>query len=160
MDLIIAEKWNKGVAIVAQGSSVSQAFALVSTLVYTFRPIVTAIHIPRLLINSTNLYTRLDLVRRIYDKYPTMDIHLLGASPLWCGEIECAARMYPFIRSIDTSMPYVFGRAGMYIDKEYTNLPLPRGDDSSYFTSRWNNHQYSACQYNVETMLKWSKSIL
>jgi hypothetical protein len=154
IDLAIKEKWTKGLGVVAQGSTVHEAYDTAVEMIEAFKAVVTAVHIPRLLIKPGRLSARLFLAKRLHDEYPNISIHLLGASPLWCSEIK---RAPVYIRSMDTSMPYVYGRARYYVDRQYGTPPPTRGNDESFFTSKWNSPQYSACQYNVETMLKWSK---
>jgi hypothetical protein len=143
------------IAIVLQGRELEFALNMVFRFIELNKG-VTTVHIPRSLIQVGREWARLDLAAHIHNKYPYIDIHLLGASNLWPKEILEAARNYPFIRSMDTSMPFVCARNYFTIGQE--RAPH-RDGDSSYFTDTYTRLQYDTARRNVERMLLWVDGI-
>lgn len=133
---------------------------------------ITTIGIPRHLIKTTgDRMIRMRLVEYIqrvnqeqFFNHPPLQIHLLGASPLWVFEAEIAGHFLGGkIRGMDTSMPFVYGLEGVRIDeerpgqisrqKDYFNRQPSKGADN--FTKWHRRAQIRSTEDNIQTMLRW-----
>lgn len=103
---------------VAQGSTKLE----VETCIESFSKLgfVKTIGIPRRLIRRTgNSIIRIELARTIRQRYGNrFQIHFLGMSPHWLGEIAFATQEVPFVRSVDTSAPFVYAMEGKKIHRQ------------------------------------------
>ena len=108
------------------------------------------IYIPRLLVKVDDKFARLELAALFNHHFPNNDIHLLGASNLWCTEFVEAAQI-PYIRSMDTSMPFVYGMHRQVMTDADKLIPH-RGADSDYFFRIWSVAEEDVCMRNVRFM--------
>jgi hypothetical protein len=144
------------IGIVAQGKNLIDALRCAKELLATTSDIKT-VYIPRLLLKNERPYIRLKLAERIKQYAPEVDIHFLGASTLWCGEILEAARS-GLVRSLDTSLPYVYARQRLLL--EFDSTPIKhRGGDDDFFTRIWNDDEVTVAKSNVQQVLNWSRGI-
>lgn len=92
---------------VAQGCDAEEAFYGVQKIIARYGWMVDTIYLPRLLVKpKEGRNERIKLAYFINNTWGnTYDIHLFGASKYWPGEV-CIASQLPYIRSIDTSLPY------------------------------------------------------
>jgi hypothetical protein len=148
--------WQGRIGMVAQGETIYQAFDLVMEVAEDYPEIVT-IYLPRLLVTKTAPHARITLAKKIHKWAPGLDIHFLGASRLWSAELHSAASDIPWVRGMDTSMPYVYARHGARVDQDLDRVAPPhRESDGSYFSGTWDPKQRGLATDNVERMLKWS----
>lgn len=100
---------------------------------YSTIPEVTTLGLPRLLLGEVGQPIRIDTATWIEDNYPDrFQIHFLGASSIWPKEPYYAAKYTPHVRSIDTSLPFNYGLAGVVLGDEARRVDRPK----DYFT-RW-----------------------
>lgn len=142
-----------GVGIVAQGRTHDETLDCLRVIASSpYWSLVKTIHIPRHIIGTTNNErARINLAIQIHAKYPDKDIHLLGASPYSPSELPIATKAVPFVRGMDTSMPfnYALARKALGIDsisrvENYFDLTLKDFPDMSLLHS------------NVSTMIRWA----
>lgn len=132
---------------VAQGKTLEQARDLIHRVMSSrFATFFSTVYIPRLLIKeSGDEQVRIKLAHRIEETYgDRLQIHMFGCSHLFPREIWYVAKYCPFVRSIDTSLPYsatfhsmslmqspsIFGaRQEAFIrPKDYFSLPKEKFD--------------------------------
>ena len=78
-------------------------------------------------------------------------IHLLGCRELW--GLNDLAQEFPWIRSIDSAKPVVYGRYGILLDPMHTKEPEKIGRPENYFELRLSDHQRTVAQHN-ETVFR------
>jgi uncharacterized protein YkuJ len=147
-------------AFVAQGKDWIEAIECVKQYVDDplLHPYVNTIMIPRHLVTAQQPHARF-LVAETLDKWlntPDVDIHFLGGSKYFPSELKYAARDYPYVRGMDTSMPYVFGMSGAFVDTTESGGPEHRNDDEDYWTHEFSHRQERTALYNIEVMRKWA----
>lgn len=142
--------------VVVQGTDLVDAVWCLAELLNTDVKIKT-VYIPRLLVRAKHHDIRIQLASHVKEQESNVDVHFLGASPLWCSEVLEAARS-GLVRSIDTSLPYMYGKKKMYIRENC--IPLTqRGSDMDYFTREWSPEEVIVTRYNVSVYLDWSRGI-
>lgn len=117
-------------------------------------PHITTIGIPRIYADQIGLINaRIDLAREINrllgDRFY---IHFLGAVVAWPLEVKAIAKYAPFVRSIDTSMPFNFTIAGRRLETEQ-RVKVPRPVD--YFTRDFGGLDKTLLKDNIETYKGW-----
>jgi hypothetical protein len=146
-------------AFVAQGKDWQEAFRCAKEYINDGRlgPHVNTIMIPRHLVTAQQPHARLLFAETLHQwmGVPEIQIHLLGGSRYFPDEIKWAAKDYPFIRGMDTSMPFVFGAHGVLIDEAKTG-PEHRNDSEDYWTYEFTPVAVSWARYNVQTMKLWA----
>jgi hypothetical protein len=82
-------------------------------------------------------------------------IHLLGWRELW--RLNALALEFPWIRSIDSAKPFVYGQRGIMWDP--LNEPEPEHVDrpDKYFTLKLTPHQIAVSQHNVDVFRRLAK---
>jgi hypothetical protein len=83
----------------------------------------------------------------------SIEVHLLGAHPLWYQELQQAASETA-IRSMDTSLPYVIASHG-YMMSGQTPQGLKRKE--GYFDWEPSDEEASKIWFNVQLMDRWVK---
>jgi|SRR5262245_12062645 len=142
---------------VLQGQSVQELHFLVGQ--YANMSKITTIGIPKVLVGKVGRkQIRLDMATLIDRDWPRrFEIHLLGGSPLWPFEIKHAAQM-GIIRSMDTSMPFVYAAAGYsvrsatFVERQPDYFRL--GRESFYPSGPIVPRQL--VDDNVDLMLRWA----
>lgn len=152
---------------VAHGHSIAEVLDYVDKVFDKQFYEVTTIGLPRILFStvsdndglSIDLRVKLAKTIKALSKNYGLDvnIHLLGAHPLWYWEAKLAASV-PEIRSMDTSLPYMLAQHGVHLhDKETRDLPpLTRKHD--YFMWSPSARQRWLINWNIETMDRWVSS--
>lgn len=143
------------VGFVAQGKTVDEASAGIDAIVDSHvGSYVKVIYIPRLLIKESGEEdARFQVAEYIHHRYSHLQIHLFGASPFYPTELYYAATHHPYIRSMDTSLPYNYASADVELTLD-TARPIGRPND--YFTSEYWDDQHELVKKNVETVKKWA----
>jgi hypothetical protein len=152
LDFAKAQGFEVPVGVVAHGNNTPEVLWSACALLNK-HPQIKIVYLPRLLVQFAGDTTRLDAARILKNRYPDIDIHFLGASTLWCGEVREAARS-GLVRSLDTSMPYVYAAESMHLRLNSPRISH-RDGDSDYFTRIWNNEEVALARNNVETILSW-----
>lgn len=121
------------------------------------QPMVDTIGLPRHMLRTCKDHrARIKLATEIYDVYGSdaPAIHFLGASPLWTQELEYAVEEVPFVRGMDTSMPYVYGWYGQRIP---TSQMIDRPNRYFELPAVASVIDPAAIDLNVKTMLNWTR---
>lgn len=142
------------VGFVAQGGSAEEAVSTIATIMdSSIGSDIEVVYIPRLLVKHHGDHTRFDVAEWIDINFPELDIHLFGASPNWYAEIREAAKL-TFIRSVDTSLPYVLAAYNVGLKATLKDVyRRPR----EYFDLQFNNSQSALADLNVETLKEWAR---
>jgi hypothetical protein len=141
------------VGFVAQGGTTEEAVSTISTIMdSSIGGDIEVVYIPRLLVHSHGDRARLDAAEWVDINFPELDIHLFGASPNWYAEVREAAKL-PYIRSIDTSLPYILAA---YDTSLKATLREPRRRPRDYFDLKFNASQDALVDYNIETLKGWA----
>lgn len=144
------------IAVVAQGGSPMDALWCVEEIMARVGMYVDTICIPRLLITKQD-NIRIQLAARLHELYADKAIHLLGASRLHPHEVQDAARM-PFIRSIDTSLPFVTGLAYEQLSTRIVASPH-REASTEYFGVDVQPTQRILAAMNCQTYEGWISGV-
>lgn len=146
-----------GYMYVAHGQS---AWEVLNRAAYALQhPMVTTIGLPRCLFDTVkqNDYgerLRCKLAEELQETIlRDFSVHLLGAHPLWYQEAQQAASS-KYIRSMDTSLPYVIASHG-YMMSGATPIGLTRKE--GYFDWQPTNEEDSKAHFNVQLMDRWVK---
>jgi hypothetical protein len=146
-------------AFVAQGKDWQEAFRCAKE--YINHPLIGAhantIMIPRHLVTAQQPHARLLFAETLHQwmGVPEVDIHLLGGSKYFPDELFWAAKDYPFIRGMDTSMPFVFAMHGTLLGESQLRTPPHREDSEAYWY--WAAEgQLPVLEHNLNTFRKWA----
>lgn len=140
---------------VAQGMKLADFHICVEA--FAGLPFVSTVGLPRHMLGTLNSRAcRIDLANWINGNYPSrFDVHLLGTNPGWIPEVRHAAKYAPFIRSVDTSMP--FNYALVNEDLDTTSVQVTRPD--KYFETDWVRRVNSILlRKNIYTLLRWANA--
>lgn len=145
-----------GYMYVAHGQS---AWEVLNRAAYALQhPLVTTIGLPRCLFdtiekNDYGIRLRCKLAEEIKETvyHRDFNVHLLGAHPLWYQEAQDAASS-KYIRSMDTSLPYVIASHG-HMMSGTTPQGLTRKE--GYFDWEPSNREDSNAHFNVQLMDRW-----
>lgn len=146
---------------VAQGHTLVQAKWLINRVVQSVgaEEVLTTVYLPRLLVTNNDFYARLTMAEWIHKKYPELQIHMFGTSRLWPKEVLAIKEECPYVRSIDTSAPFVYAQAGMVLDAPALNGleegPARRED---YFKLTDRDFRANILTRNVELIEGWVTS--
>jgi hypothetical protein len=111
-------------------------------------PFVKTLGIPKHLVTTTmDPLARSKAMRMIHEAYPNLEIHFLGMPPRNRNEIKLHD-VQAVVRSMDTSMPYVYAMAGQKI----FSSPVVMERREEYFRCM---EDYDP-QDNIEHLLAWS----
>jgi hypothetical protein len=122
---------------------------------------VNTIGIPRHLLASTvvrgtdpKATVRIDLANWIDAHYPgRFEIHLLGTSIEWIGEVRAAAKYASHIRSVDTSLPFNYALQGIPLTSFVEKVSRPK----LYFANDWSpNAKVNLVRSNIDVFLTWA----
>jgi len=80
-------------------------------------------------------------------------VHLLGTSPVWPTEIKWIAHDYPWVRGVDSSMPYNYTIAGLELTGPAPIVPVSR--PNRYFTDERKLIE-GLLEYNINTFKEWA----
>lgn len=143
------------IGYVAQGTTVKESVEGVRHIIESaVGDAIRVVYIPRLLLKeSGSREARLEVARQLYVEFPELDLHLFGASVEWPQEVRAAARM-PWIRSMDTSLPFNYAINYELIDIE-TAGKINRPKD--YFSLELDDRQTALSYVNVETFMEWAR---
>lgn len=122
---------------------------------------VNVVGIPRHLLSTAVLRKaesrasiRIDLANWIEETYPgRFQVHLLGTSVEWIGEVRAAVKYAPHIRSVDTSLPFNYSLQGVELAPIVEKIARP----NLYFDNDWTrNVKVKLLRDNINTFLTWS----
>lgn len=120
---------------------------------------ISVIGLPRHMLGTLeDPVARLAVANWVNREFPgRFEIHFLGANVTFPQEIREVANIVPFVRSLDTSLPYTYTMLGVnFTDKEIphpANIKRP----STYFTEDWSKQiNHDRLNDNINTYLRWS----
>jgi hypothetical protein len=97
---------------------------------------------------------RIDIANWVQEHFlGRFEIHFLGAAPSWPQELKYAAKYVPFVRSMDTSMPFNFALAKEKLT-DRTRQVIARPKD--YFAT-YQVVDSNLLENNIRTMLEWAR---
>jgi len=118
-------------------------------------PRIKTLGVPRHLNTESDVWMRDRILTWIrnngFDK--RFRVHLLGTSPIFPSEILHIARRHPWVRSVDSSMPFNYTAAGVALDAT-TRVHRPEG----YFERNWNLWS-ELLDKNIKTYMEWARGI-
>jgi hypothetical protein len=136
--------------IVAAGANMFDAGKTVSFVMRRYAEYVDVIYIPRsLLADSQDPLARIKLANSFHKFWPDKEIHLFGASTYRANEVQFASKL-PYIRSIDTSLPY--SSAAMNMSLRNSN---GSGRPDHYFDLVFDTEQQAYMYDNVAQYREW-----
>lgn len=138
---------------VVQGEKVEDFFKCAD--VFASIESINTLGIPRHMLTTLNQKAaRIDFAYVVDERYPgRFDLHLLGTNPMWIPEVKHAAKYSPFIRSVDTSMPFSYALAGQ--DLALTTEHITRPD--RYFDIDWPSKvDGPLIRSNIRTFMEWA----
>lgn len=152
---------NCQLGFVAQGlNSAESMYTVREVLNGPWEPYISTVYIPRLLIQASgDRRERIKVAQRIDQEFgPRLAIHFFGASPLWCSEVQEAARVVPFVRGIDTSMPFNYAYHNIRIEYDTNAYPLdnPIERPNHYFELSAEHFNTRKLIDNQKTYLAWA----
>lgn len=116
------------------------------------------IGLPRHLLETlNNLSARVSLLRHIEERYGQIEVHLLGTNPIHPVEVRRLAAQHPWVRGIDSSMPYNHTIAEDLLEltdivpSPYNLIRRPEG----YFSKEWHLGGRLLAS-NIETYMRWA----
>lgn len=136
---------------VAQGGDPQDALEGVRNMMWMWGWAISTIYLPRLLVRYSDTSARLWLAHRVHEEFPEKEIHLFGAAAGWPGEVIYAKNV-PFIRSIDTSLPYSYS---FYNRRLRAKAKTPISRPANYFDKT--AEEFTHVDKNVERFLEWAK---
>lgn len=140
---------------VAQGRTMAEIMKCIYA--YSMMEHISVIGLPRILNQSFQATSRLRLAEAMA-KDPDLhhlEVHCLGAYYPFPKEVQELAQL-PNVRSMDTSMPWVYGMAGLSLSNPGKADSLKRVDN--YFEAELTHGQRRKCEQNVDTILSWAKA--
>jgi hypothetical protein len=137
---------------VAQGKSMAEVLKCATALTYMDH--VDVIGFPRWWLSAFGTTFRADFARSIVrDGDFPKQIHCLGGNPLWPDE-PYALSQNPGIRSMDTSLPFVYGLHRQYLPSKHE---IWRG--AGYFQSEvFSDYQREVIEANVRLYIRWAQA--
>ena len=141
---------------VAQGINRNEVLSCVAKFAENVN--IRTIGIPRHLIQTIHLPgIRLELATEIASKYPSrFQIHLLGTDRSYLREVFYAGKYYSWIRSVDTSAPFIYALAGKLLPRSPKGPVDHLERAPGYFDQLWQANAYTI-GHNVEVLNAWSR---
>lgn len=142
--------------VVPQGKDAQEWGEVAERLIDATRKVMQEIGGPTLVVGVAKQYDKLPGGRSwccgVLRPYltPAEDVHLLGWAHRLADPMD-VAKAHPWVRSIDTAKPLVFGMEGLVVDpkEEKSNPPYP-GRDDGYFDEEFLESNLDAIRTNVE----------
>jgi hypothetical protein len=137
---------------VVQGTTEAELRTMVDQ--YATEPIIKVLGLPRLLLSRFDLKSvRIDFANWIDMIYHgRFQIHFLGGSSIWPKEPYYANKYCPgIVRSIDTSLPFNYGLAGVVIEQAGKAIDRPK----DYFTKWHVMTDKTSIMHNVNVYKEW-----
>jgi hypothetical protein len=144
---------------VVQGQDVLDLQRCIDT--YAAFPLIKTIGLPRLLLDQFTHDIRLNLAKWAVEQFPNrFDVHLLGTNPKWIREAMFVAKYAPFVRSVDTSMPYNYAIQNLKLDVAAKDRTIV-ARHASYFARNWRPCvDMGLVRHNEHVMKAWTEQTL
>lgn len=136
--------------LVAQGNTLDEVYRCIDHYLVQFPNSV--IGVPRHLLTTThNMMARVNTVAHIESTYGRRPVHLLGTNAGWPQEVLHIAMRFPWVRSVDTSMPYNYTIAGRRLRANDSIEHRPE----AYF-DQVRSLDSDLMTENINTMMEWA----
>jgi len=139
---------------VAQGERNEDYFKCVD--LFATIPAITTVGIPRHMLETLGVKaTRIDFAHWINEMFPRrFELHFLGTNPVWMAETRHATKYAPFVRSVDSSMPFSYAIAGEHLAND-TQKQITRPD--KYFDTEWvHKVDGGMIRNNISVFMEWA----
>jgi hypothetical protein len=115
--------------------------------------------IPRHLL-SYDKYARYNLLNLIkgYDLHNRFEVHLLGTNPIFPVEVSVIAEAHPWVRGVDSSLPYNYSIAGKRLTASFLPTEQQVGRPEGYF-DEIRKIDTDLLQDNIDTFMRWASGI-
>lgn len=143
---------NCKIGAVAAGQDRADALCTAVELLSKYPDTIDVLYIPRSLVTPDDPKARLHLAEQIHD-ISDREIHFLGASRFWVGEIREVAAL-PFVRGMDTSAPFNYTFYGQWVGRQ-RQITRP----GAYFTIGGHNFDQDLLTVNITTMKEWADGV-
>lgn len=142
---------------VAQGRTVQEAIKCVGAVMSSmWGHYIGVIYLPRLLLDEGGYHARIELARAIHEGFEDrVELHMFGTNPRWPQEVMAVRHEVPFVRSVDTSLPYNYALAGKKLGDARPSERVHR--TRNYFDTDWSKVQPGLIHDNIKTFLEWIK---
>ena len=149
-----ANSYTPSIMAVAQGQSLAEIMSCVN--LYQELPYINVIGLPRSMNQQFMKHSRLRMCESLndIDDY-TKPIHCLGSYYYEPAEMR-DLKWIPIVRSMDTSLPWVYGWQGRWVDTRITTKKIDRPED--YFHVEYDTGQRSISERNVNICLRWAQT--
>jgi hypothetical protein len=154
-------EYQRRIGVVAQGANEEEAYECIMRMFDNsdIESWVDVIYLPRLLVHQRDHMPRIRLAKKLNEAVngntpsgnAPVEFHFLGASSFWPKEIRAAVDDVPFVRGMDTSMPYNYGIWYQSIDG---GQQLQRPE--RYFQTELDPTQESWAASNRNMMIAWA----
>lgn len=118
-------------------------------------PFIRTLGIPRHMLTTLNQQAaRIDFAHVVNEKYPKrFELHFLGTNPTWVSEVRHTSKYAPFVRSVDTSMPFNYAIAGELLGINSKQITRP----NHYFGVDW-SHKIDGylLRSNIQILMEWA----
>jgi hypothetical protein len=119
---------------------------------------INVLGVPRHLVDYDK-YGRYNILSMIkgYGYHKRFEVHLLGTNPKWPSEISTIQEVHPWVRGVDSSLPYNFAIAGEKLSakfRDHRTIGRPEG----YF-DRVPTINAELLQDNIDTFMRWARGI-
>jgi hypothetical protein len=150
-----SSKASTNLMMVAQGQTQAEVKHCVDYYLVRFPD--AAIGIPRHLLTTLGQpKARGEILNYIEHQFHNVvaNVHLLGTNSMWPTEIEYLAKNYPWVRGIDSSMPFNYSIAGESL--ELTRYELAHVDRPEDYFSTAPDIDPELLESNVDTFMRWA----
>lgn len=138
---------------VAQGANGPEAFNWMCQLMASDEGrFIEIAYLPRLLVDSDK-FARIWLANEIHEHWSDLEIHFFGANSMFPEEVLIAKQL-PFVRSIDTSLPWQLAYRGEKLRVQAAHKSVSRTQD--YFTRKWSPRELRLAAENVLIYKEWA----
>lgn len=139
---------------VLQGESIAELMKCLNA--YRYSGLVDTIGLPRVLNHQHGRHFRLTFLDTVLNdsEWEGLTIHCLGAMYTFPEEIKYIAE-YSQVRSMDSSVPFVYGLRGKtFDDRWHPNWVRP----DNYFDYDVKPSDWEVCEDNVRRYIKWAEA--
>lgn len=162
LDMIdqLQKRYGTQFGFVAQGNDIIEAFVLVDTVLRCrWEQYISTVYLPRLLVERRGVrHARIKLAEQIYNAFgDRLNIHLFGSAPSYTREARIAAVDAPYIRSIDTSLPYnlAYNMAAL-VERSSTSKYESGKRPDNYFEQPAEKFDSAILQENLSVYRSWA----
>jgi hypothetical protein len=117
---------------------------------------INVLGVPRHLVTNDK-YARFNILSMIkgYGFHKRFEVHLLGTNPKWSAEISVIQEVHPWVRGVDSSLPYNYSIVGERLTAKFRdNNPIARPE--GYFDTI-RKIDPDLLQDNIDTFMRWAR---